>query len=407
MSNALAIAAVTRTLSKIIGDAIKEPVPATVPADVKPTTEIEVSTLPLDKVRDNANNKNQVNLFLYHTQPNAAWRNVDLPRQARPGNDIGPPLGLNLYYLITAYGENNNELIGQFLLGRAMRALHDHALLMPNEISDALAASELHDQIERVRVTPQPLTLDEMSKLWTTFQTQYRTSAAYEVSVVLIESNRRKTVGLPVRAANIYVSTFRRPRIDLVSPQIVQPGAGLIIEGQNLQQKSGKVRIDTTNVAPDKATDQEVQVTLPVGLSAGVKRLQLVQELELGTPPAVHAEAGIESNVAAFVLVPRITTLPPINVAPGANLTLAVEPPVEKRQRVVLLAGDRTINLPARAVTDPATNSSLTFPIPATFPPGQFLLRVQVDGAESLLTTDTDPNSPTFNQYIRPTVTIT
>jgi hypothetical protein len=42
-----------------------------------------------------------------------------------------------------------------------------------------------------VRVTLQPLSLEEMSRLWSTFQTQYRLSVAYEVSVVLIDSARR------------------------------------------------------------------------------------------------------------------------------------------------------------------------------------------------------------------------
>src|SRR5216684_5234320 len=192
MSNELAIAAVTRTLRQLIDDAVKETVPGNIPNDVQPTHQIQdVTTLPLDKARDSNATTNQVNLFLYHTLLNAAWRNQDLPRQARPGELSQPPLALNLYYLITAYGQDNNELISQFLLGRAMRVLHDRALLMPSEISNALAASELHDQIERVRITPQPLSLEEMSKLWMTFQTQYRISAAYEVSVVLIETRQR------------------------------------------------------------------------------------------------------------------------------------------------------------------------------------------------------------------------
>src|SRR5262245_45040584 len=148
MSNELAIAAVTRTLRQLIDDAVKEAVPPNIPSDVQLTNQVQVTILPLDKARDSNATTNQVNLFLYHTVPDAAWRNQDLPRQARPGELSRPPLALSLYYLITAYGQDNNELISQFLLCRAMRALHDHALLMPGEISNALAASELHDQVE-------------------------------------------------------------------------------------------------------------------------------------------------------------------------------------------------------------------------------------------------------------------
>jgi len=84
-----------------------------------------------------------------------------------------------------------------------------------------------------------------------------------------------------------------------------------------------------------------------------------------------------------------------------------VTPPVGREQRVVLLVGDQAIARSAPAVNDPATTSSVGFPVPLNFPTGTFLLRVQVDGAESPLEVDTNPASPTFNQYIGPKVTIT
>jgi hypothetical protein len=37
---------------------------------------------------------------------------------------------------------------------------------------------------------------------------------------------------------------------------------------------------------------------------------------------------------------------------------------------------------------------------------GEYLVRVQVDGAESPLVVDGDPTSPTFNQFLGPLVTI-
>ena len=83
-----------------------------------------------------------------------------------------------------------------------MSVLHDHPLLGSEEIKKAtetnVAGSNLHEQIERVRITPHPLSLEEMSKMWTMFQTQYRISAAYEVSVVLIESTLPTRAALPV-----------------------------------------------------------------------------------------------------------------------------------------------------------------------------------------------------------------
>ena len=50
----------------------------------------------------------------------------------------------------------------------------------------------------QIRITPEPLTVDEMSKLWSSFQKEYRMSTAYQASVVLIESDRRARAPLPV-----------------------------------------------------------------------------------------------------------------------------------------------------------------------------------------------------------------
>jgi hypothetical protein len=80
---------------------------------------------------------------------------------------------------------------------------------------------------------------------------------------------------------------------------------------------------------------------------------------------------------------------------------------------VVLLKNPRpganpSADLAAYQFTAPAVTtecSSIAIPIDR-IPAGEYLVRLQVDGAESLLTVDPDPESPTFNQYNGPTVTI-
>src|SRR6185295_5284305 len=201
MSNELAIGAVTLTLRNLrdhVKDLKDSDVIDDLPADVKPTSEILITNLPLDEAYEFDQAKNQVNLFLYHVEHSAAWRNMEIPGRIRNGETASPPLGLNLYYLITAYGQDKNEIIGHLLLGKAMSILHDHPVLSRDEIRVAFSASHLHEQIERVRITPQPISIDEVSKLWTGFQSQYKLSIAYQVSVVLIESKRPSTTPLPV-----------------------------------------------------------------------------------------------------------------------------------------------------------------------------------------------------------------
>lgn len=178
MSNSLAIAAVTTTLRNLISQGVAQELGSGI-----------VTTQPPDKARENSDNGNQINVFLYHILPNASWRTMDLPNRVKPGQTGQPPLALNLYYIITFYGKDNDDILAHRLLGKAMHILNDYAVLNPADIKISLGESDLHNQVERVRITLQSMSLEDVSKLWTTFQTQYRISAAYEVSVVLIESS--------------------------------------------------------------------------------------------------------------------------------------------------------------------------------------------------------------------------
>ena len=149
MSNPQAIAAVSATLQSLLLQGV------TTDPDLADTT---VTTLPLDKARD-GNNANQLNLFLYQTLPNAAWRNQDMPRQSLPGETSMSPLALRLYYLLTSFGRGNDaaQPFTHHLLGKAMSILYDHSVLLPADIKAATAVSlpnsDLDRQVERVRVT--------------------------------------------------------------------------------------------------------------------------------------------------------------------------------------------------------------------------------------------------------------
>jgi len=143
-------------------------------------------------------------LFLYQVLRSAAWTNQSIPRQSQPGESPAPLLPLNLWYLLTAYGRDDDatQPFGHQLLGRAMSVLNDYPILSPDDIRSATTASlpraDLDKQIERVRITLQPLSVEDISKLWTGFATQYRLSAAYEISVALIESTLPAKTPLPV-----------------------------------------------------------------------------------------------------------------------------------------------------------------------------------------------------------------
>lgn len=173
MSDSLAIAAVTSALRQRLQRALDASLPGT-----------RVTIRPPDKARDSQAG-NQVNLFLFQTSPNASWRNV-ATEPAGPGGLRQPPLALNLLYLMSAHGRDDDdpEPFSHRLLGEAMRVLHEQPVLDLAELGPALAGGV---ERVRVRVTLQPLSLEEMTKLWTIFQTPYRLSVVYEATVVLID----------------------------------------------------------------------------------------------------------------------------------------------------------------------------------------------------------------------------
>jgi len=176
MTGSQAIAAVTAALRRRLEQAAGDELPGT-----------RITTRPLDKARDSQGG-NQVNLFLYLTLPNAATRNLD-SGPFHPAAPRRPLLALNLHYLISVYGQDEDDAgpYSHRLLGNVMQALHSRPVMTPAEIEAAAAGCDFQCRTQRVSISLQTLSADEMTKLWSAFQTQYRLSVAYEVSVVLLD----------------------------------------------------------------------------------------------------------------------------------------------------------------------------------------------------------------------------
>jgi Pvc16 N-terminal domain len=428
MSNAMAIASVTAVLKNMLDNGvIDDQVTSTVGS-------VTVSALAPDLVPVDSNAASRLNLFMYLATPNAAWRNVGLPsRDAAGERRTNPPLALDLHYFLTAYAAR--DLHAEILLGFGMQVLHEtpvlsrqgirRALGVPNLVDDPLNAlppalemlstSGLAEQVEAIKIVPDTLGPDEMSKLWAGFQSHYRPTAFYHASVTLIEAERPTRAPLPVRARKLFVVPFREPVIErvLAQPQespATAPRADvpilardlLAIRGRQLKGPRVSVRIGGLP-APDPLSVEDAQVIVPLlgDIEAGVRSVQVVHEQLLGEPPVPHA--GVASNLLAFVLHPEIVS-PPSLVA--ADLVrVRVEPPIGERQRVVLLLNERLVipSPPVGPIPVPRAYSFVATRPPAGSPSapvsqidvriagvaaGTYLVRVQVDGADSPLGTD-------------------
>ncbi|MEO0376496.1 MAG: DUF4255 domain-containing protein [Cyanobacteria bacterium P01_A01_bin.17] len=176
MSNPLAIATVTATLRHLLTQ---------VTADLPDAT---VTARAPQKARRGDDLSNQLNVFLYQTAPNAAWQGKQSQRLSQNSGAVGlSPLALNLYYFVTAYGRDDDDIQSHRLLGQAMSILHRHTVLESEEIKAALPGNTLYQQVEPIRIVPEALTPEEFTRLWSMFQAPYAISAAYQVSVILIE----------------------------------------------------------------------------------------------------------------------------------------------------------------------------------------------------------------------------
>lgn len=387
MSNALAIATVTAALREVLQPAVGKAVAGAGVGFSRPDSTGGSPSAPA------------VNVYLYQVTPNAAYRNDDLPTRSSDGTVTRrPQAAFDLHYLLTFHGDDS-LLQPQLLLGAVASTLHAQPLISSAAIAKAasdytfLSKSDLASQVERVKFTPTSLSLEEFSKLWSVFfQIEYTLSTAYQASVVLIESDEEPVAPLPVQARNLSVVPFREPHIDSV---ISQAGAGqpivaggtLLIQGQQLNGAATLVLVEGQEITPAFVTDTQVTLSLPTGIHAGAKGIQVIQKILIGTPPTLHR--SMESNVAPFVLRPTITSASAAVKGPGTTtVTLNVAPNIGVGQRAVLLLNNLTVSPPTAFTSLPAVSPSDSNQISIEItgvPTGTYLVRVQIDGAESPL----------------------
>ena len=351
---------------------------------------------------------------------NAAWSNADMPRQVQPGEVAIPPLALNLYYLLTAFGRDDDvaQPFGHELLGKAMSVLHDHPVLSAADIIAAtqgsLPGSDLAQQIERIRLTLHPLTIDELSKLWTGFAMQYRLSAAYEVDVALIDSTRAARAGLPVLTRGpgdqgVTAQSNLTPPVPTLTGLTLPKNqssallndvvtlTGVHLDGSNIGvQFSHPLLAAPITVLPQPggaATSLSVQIPnqaalWPAGFYTVVVLVQRPGETFRRT-----------TNALALPLAPALTIAPAS--APAGNIvyTVTVTPDVWPAQSATLILGDNEF------LADPHPSQAGTLVVStAGLVAGAYWVRLRIDGVDSLLV-DRTKTPPIFDPTQRVTVT--
>lgn len=417
MSTYKSIAGVSQSLVNLLGDRMTETAAITVaPPDVK-----------LDQVSDP-----RLNMYLYHLSENPFLKNQEIPGTGYSGVYGHPPLSLNLHYIFTAFGHSESgpdaDMQAQFILGDAMRVMHDYAVISADLMQlkspgKTILDLSLLDEFEQIRVTLQPKSLEEISKIWTALpRVNFRRSVTYEVAVVQIESRQPRTLGLPVRERRVYALTMHSPQIEEVfrQPPVLRTKVAAVEEGETLRLTGRSFQSPDTSVIVDGVTDMsaaitalqddQIDLTIPVGaLAIGIHSLQVVQKVKLividHRPPVPRG--AFTSNLTGFQLLPKITG--PASLASPGVISVPVQPAVKPIQERALLLGDHVVTGVAPQPSDPPANNIL-FQLPQPpnepIPPATYLMRVRIDSVESRLAVDDNQSSPTYLQYLGPSFTL-
>jgi hypothetical protein len=432
MSNHLAVAGVTATLVQLLQEAVTSDFSGATVSAGRPDTDAGPNADPAIRV------------FLYRVEPNADWRNQDLPTRNGDGAVLQrPQAALTLQYLLSFIG-NESEYAPQRLLGSAVRTLHTHPYLTREEIgrmvqgaldedpNHPLGHVDLAEQPDIVRFMPLTLSVEDLSNLWSSFfQAECRLSVAYQAAVVLLTPEVSPVRALPVRDRRLFVGTILRPRIDRVVPVEgeavpMTPGTAVRIVGSQLRgEENTIVRFGEASVSPPSAAiaADRIEATIPDDVRAGAVGLRVEHRRAMGEPPELRL-AG-QSNVVPIVVHPRIrddggggylvsvsdVTNDPDGARSGV-INLTVDPAVGLRQQVAILlnaidaAGESFSFFDERRDAPAAPEVTNTLEVAFIgLPAGDYLVRVQVDGAESPLDVETDPG-PAQGTYTAPRVTV-
>jgi Pvc16 N-terminal domain len=383
-----------------------------------------VTTVPPDRLDTGAQEKNVVNLFLHRVSRNPGWANLGPPPRDSQGNEVAaPPLGVDLHYIVSAYGQD--PLTAEILLGHAVAALYEQPVLPRAAVRRALApnppdpalpaavsASKLADQVEQLRITPYNPGGEEVARVWASFNTPYRPSAFFDVSVVLVDPLRGANAPFPVRSITSGAISTEQPEVDDVRADgpagtPVTAGALLVITGRNLAGPHVRVRVGGASAVPSSIGARELRVALSAfdhPVPAGLSGLIVTHDLDLGDPPTPHPAAA--SNAVPLVYRPTVTMAPAdvtvgnVQTVDGVQLATGsmvahVAPRVGRAQQAVLLLSEvgapaarapRGATLRAPAGNGVAQGDDDTDAIAFAFrdlPKGSYVLRLQVDGVDS------------------------
>ena len=208
-------------------------------------------------------------VFLYNIVEDPFYRN--LPHEIRGGERILSirPLGINLYYMLTPFSssvegrESLDDIRAHTLIAKAIRAFNENGVVNPHFFPKNTVLGR-----SQVKISPTQMNLEEITKIWGSFNKPFRLSMCYEVSIAWVTTEEQareiflveKPVleGAPAKGKRslavlkiiggdiVKVHSDKIGEVADIRPIAVQPGMALSVFGKNFQNKKLRVRINNT-----------------------------------------------------------------------------------------------------------------------------------------------------------------
>lgn len=367
MADYMAIAGVSRTLRTLLRDRMQGSVDVTLaPPDVRP----------------DESDQRRINLYLFQVLENPNLKNQEIPGQGHAAAYGRPPLSLELMYLMTTHSLPETgvdaDLDSQALLGDAMRALHDHAVVTDGleitrstvgSVGESILDSSLLNEFEKVRIGLEPIELDDLTKVWSALpNANFRRGSVYRVSVIQIESKTPRRSARPVETRRIHATSQRRPEIvevyrtptpaaDVVGDPRINLTDGITIQGHNFSGNAVWIRLGVLEpIAVTPETFGRISMSVPNDalLQPGPLTVQVLVDREveaveggLDNGVTVAHPQRFDSNLGLLQMMPRVTSLAPPQGDASTLLTVTGERLYREDLKSYVMVGDAAIEVKA------------------------------------------------------------
>jgi hypothetical protein len=396
----------------------------------------------------------QVTISLIHIEPSKSQRNFVSPPPvpSPPPNPPPPraqkipalPLGLDLFYFVTAFSEGSYQQEQQ-AMSIVMNCFHQNPIVRKTIV---FPGSPSESTQEAFTLTMEIESVDSISRLWQAITAPFRLSLLYRVAVVFLTPPAPPPIapqvlryGLAVEPTSFPFATsgqvfgtssttiFISPQSTLANPTQVEadyspatatPGQRFFLYGSSLNQGTdytGPAPNPGTSyrtyllLPPDYNTEQEVTTWMtkdvdPKNPIQTATRIVLDLPVAVGALPANSPEPGVYSlragSDAPTASITNRTNSTPFNIAARVDVPGAPPNPILPQIAGIytitgmgFLAGSTEVLLdviPLTAIPLPplnagqfvvASNTTINFTTPASFAPGLYTVRVRVNGVES------------------------